>query len=77
LSSHYTPPRSRPLAPAHITYEVGLIAHPCGVRSPRELKRLHAQVIQPDGRILPLDQLYPDVIAPARGLDQFDRQVPI
>lgn len=43
----------------NMTYEVGLIAHACGVRSPRELKRFHAQVVQPNGRTLALDALYP------------------
>ena len=41
--------------------EVGVIAHACGVRNPRELKRFHAQVVQPNGLTQPLNELYPDV----------------
>ncbi len=40
--------------------EVGVIAHACGVRNPRELKRFHAQVVQPSGLTIPLNELYPD-----------------
>ncbi|MBK1724500.1 FMN-binding glutamate synthase family protein [Thiocystis violacea] len=43
----------------NITHEVGLIAHTCGVHSPRELRRFHARVVQPNGRSLALDALYP------------------
>jgi glutamate synthase domain-containing protein 2 len=39
--------------------EVGILAHSCGVRSPRELKRFHAHVVQPNGLPKPLDELYP------------------
>jgi len=28
----------------HMVYEVGIIAHSCGVREPRQLKRFHARV---------------------------------
>ncbi len=40
-------------------YEVGVIAHSCGVRSPRELRRFHARMVQPNGKSLSLDELYP------------------
>ena len=43
----------------HLVREVGLIAHACGLRSPRELRRHHARVVQPDGRSIALDKLYP------------------
>jgi len=39
--------------------EVGMIAHACGVRSPRELSRAHARVVQDNGLSIPLDQLHP------------------
>jgi len=39
--------------------EVGMIAHACGVRSPRELSRSHARVVQEGGRSIPLDELHP------------------
>jgi glutamate synthase domain-containing protein 2 len=38
--------------------EVGIIAHSCGVREPRELQRLHARIVQADGQSVPLDELY-------------------
>jgi glutamate synthase domain-containing protein 2 len=40
--------------------EVGIIAHSCGVTEPRQLRRHHCRVVQPDGRSLPLDQVYPE-----------------
>jgi glutamate synthase domain-containing protein 2 len=43
--------------------EIGIIAHSCGVREPRKLKRYHCRVVQADGRSLPLDEFYPDVEA--------------
>ncbi len=39
--------------------EIGIIAHSCGVKSPRELKRYHCRIVMPDGRSTPLDALYP------------------
>lgn len=42
-------------------YEVGLIAHSCGVRSPRELTRRHARAVQGDGTSKILVDIYPDV----------------
>jgi glutamate synthase domain-containing protein 2 len=45
----------------NMVYEVGVIAHACGVREPRELKRFHARIVQPDGKSVPLDELYPYV----------------
>ena len=43
----------------NMTYEVGIIAHACGVRNPRELRRFHARVVQPNGLTVALDELYP------------------
>lgn len=40
--------------------EVGIIAHSCGVDSPRGLKRFHCRIVQDDGRSIPLDELYPE-----------------
>jgi glutamate synthase domain-containing protein 2 len=45
----------------NLQYEVGLIAHSCGVRSPRDLRRHHARIIQDDGRSVPLDVLHSPV----------------
>jgi glutamate synthase domain-containing protein 2 len=39
--------------------EVGMIAHACGVRSPRELNRTHARVVQANGLSIPLTELHP------------------
>ena len=43
--------------------EIGIIAHSCGVREPRRLKRFHCRIVQDDGRSVPLDHLYPDAVA--------------
>ena len=42
-------------------YELGIIAHSCGVHEPRLLKRYHCRIVQENGRSLPLDELYPPV----------------
>ena len=44
---------------AKIRYGVGVIAHSCGARHPRALKRYHVRLMQSDGRSTPLDELYP------------------
>ena len=44
-----------------MTYEVGVIAHSCGVQEPRELKRHHARVVTDSGLSIRLDDLYADV----------------
>jgi hypothetical protein len=44
----------------NLSKEVGIIAHSCGVRSPRELRRFHAHLVQADGRTIGLDQFYPE-----------------
>jgi glutamate synthase domain-containing protein 2 len=46
----------------NLVYEVGIISHSCGVRHPRELQRFHAQVVQPNGLPVPLNELYPDAV---------------
>lgn len=45
----------------NVTHEVGVIAHSCGIRSPREFKRFHARIVQVDGKSKSLDELYPDI----------------
>ena len=45
-----------------IEYEVGIIAHSCGVSEPRKLRRFHCRVVMDDGRSVPLDELYPDQV---------------
>ena len=44
-----------------IEYEVGIIAHSCGVQEPRQLRRFHCRVVQANGLSIPLNELYPDV----------------
>ncbi len=45
----------------NIEYEVGVIAHSCGVRSPRDLKRQHVRIVQDNGHTVALSQLWPDI----------------
>jgi len=46
----------------NIIYEVGVIGHSCGVKSPRELNRDHARIVQASGRSKSLSELYPQNI---------------
>ena len=39
--------------------EVGTIAHSCGVKEPRQLKRYHARVVTTNGLSVALDELHP------------------
>jgi glutamate synthase domain-containing protein 2 len=43
----------------NMVYEVGVIAHSCGVSEPQELRRFHARIVTANGRSMPLDELYP------------------
>ncbi|PIE36657.1 MAG: FMN-binding glutamate synthase family protein [Gammaproteobacteria bacterium] len=45
----------------NIQYEVGIIAHSCGVQQPRKLNRHHVRVVQENGKSIPLDEIYPNV----------------
>ena len=44
----------------NMTYEVGVIAHSCGVREPRKLRRYHARIVTDSGLSIPLSDLYPE-----------------
>jgi glutamate synthase domain-containing protein 2 len=44
----------------NMTYEVGVIAHSCGVREPRELRRHHARIVTDSGLSILLSDLYPE-----------------
>jgi glutamate synthase domain-containing protein 2 len=44
----------------NIEHEVGVIAHSCGVRNPRLLRRFHARMVMQDGHSIPLSELYPE-----------------
>jgi len=43
----------------NIIHEVGVIGHSCGVKSPRELNRDHARIVQTSGRSKSLREIYP------------------
>lgn len=45
----------------NMAYEVGVIAHSCGVKEPRQLERFHAHVVTEAGQSIALDELYPPV----------------
>lgn len=45
-----------------ITYGVGIIAHSCGVDSPRKLQRRHVRIVTGNGSSVPLDEIYPEPI---------------
>ena len=40
--------------------EIGVIAHSCGVKEPRSLKRFHCRIVTDTGRSIPLDEVYPE-----------------
>ena len=42
-----------------LTNGVDIIAHSCGVPHPRALHRMHCRLVQPNGRSVPLEELYP------------------
>ncbi len=44
----------------NINYEVGMIAHSCGVHQPCELSRRHARIVQENGTSVLLADIYPD-----------------
>ena len=43
----------------NMVHEVGVIAHSCGVNSPRDLRRFHVRLVTSSGRSVPMDELYP------------------
>ncbi|WP_456448001.1 FMN-binding glutamate synthase family protein [Thiolapillus sp.] len=42
----------------NLCYEVGMIAHACGLKSPREFSRQHARIVMDDGTSLPMNELF-------------------
>ncbi|MCZ6828595.1 MAG: FMN-binding glutamate synthase family protein [Gammaproteobacteria bacterium] len=46
----------------NMAYEVGIIAHSCGVKEPRELTRDHAQLINAQGIPAPMVDTFPNAI---------------
>lgn len=45
----------------NITREVEIIAHSCGVREPRLLRRFHVRIMQPNGNSVPMNEIYPEL----------------
>jgi len=45
----------------NMMHEVGVIAHSCGAKSPRELNRDHARVVQSNGRSKSLNEIHPGI----------------
>jgi hypothetical protein len=43
----------------NIAYEMGIIAHSCGVKEPRELMRFHARIVGEHRLPTPLDVVHP------------------
>jgi glutamate synthase domain-containing protein 2 len=41
--------------------EVGIIAHSCGVKSPRALNRTHARIVMGDGLTKGMDEIFPEL----------------
>jgi glutamate synthase domain-containing protein 2 len=46
----------------NMTKEIGVLAHSCGVKAPRELDRRHARIVTQNGLSVALNELHPDVI---------------
>jgi len=42
-------------------HEVSIIAHSCGAKRPRELKRHHCRIVQANGLSVSMDELYPEL----------------
>ena len=49
-----------------LQHEIGMIAHSCGVREPRQLRRHHCRIVTDDGRAVLLSELYPPAGSDAR-----------
>ncbi len=49
----------------NMAHEVGVIAHSCGVKEPRELIRKHARVVEDNGLSVPLSERYPEMPPPS------------
>jgi len=57
----------------NLAYEVGIIAHSCGVKEPRELSRNHVHIINADGLPSPSSELFPNVATHEKYLIATDR----
>ena len=54
----------------NMVYEVGVIAHSCGVREPRQLRRNHARMVTDNRQSVSLEQLYTPHLRHRRSSDQ-------
>jgi len=45
--------------------EIGILAHACGVSAPRQLKRIHARIVQANGKSVSMTDLHPDPVSKA------------
>ncbi|MEM9100225.1 MAG: FMN-binding glutamate synthase family protein [Pseudomonadota bacterium] len=43
----------------NIVKEVEMISHSCGVTEPRQLRRHHVRMVQPNGKSIPMNELFP------------------
>lgn len=43
----------------HVVHNVEVLSHSCGVTEPRQLRRKHMRIIQPSGKSVPMDVLWP------------------
>lgn len=43
----------------HLKNEVGMLAHSCGLKSPRDFTRSHARIVQDNGLTISLEELHP------------------
>ena len=45
----------------NLVYEVGVIAHSCGVQEPRQLERFHCRQVMEGGRTWAMSELFPPI----------------
>lgn len=45
---------------ANVVHDVEVIAHSCGADDPRDLSRRHMRIVQPSGRTVPMDEMWPE-----------------
>lgn len=50
--------------------EIGVLAHACGVPEPRRLKRMHARIVQENGRSVNMADIYPEVKINASAIER-------
>ena len=58
----------------NMAYEVGILAHSCGVKEPRQLNRSHIQIINSTGIPCPTSEVFPDAVTQPEYVITTDRQ---